>query len=256
MAVIENALVNARVMHVRLWPRRHQFIHSSQYLMISLQQITVLKNFRWLSYNRNNFFQLRDRDYGFETTETLNDWARRAARESGANFNVADIQLVSMPRTLGYGFNPVSFWLYFDNNQNLRAVMVEVNNTFHQRHAYWCMHPDQRAIMPGDIVTRQKHFHVSPFFDVEGEYQFRFNVQPKKIAITIDYWCGQQQMMTTSLTGTRAPLSDHGLWRGFWRTPWSTVKTILLIHGHALLLIAKRMRYRPPATLPEQNITS
>ena len=37
---------------------------------------------------------------------------------------------MTMPRMLGYVFNPVSFWFCRDRAGALRAVLCEVNNTF------------------------------------------------------------------------------------------------------------------------------
>jgi DUF1365 family protein len=223
--------------------------------MISLSDLPRLQDFKWFSYNKNNVFQLRDRDYGFEKTEALDAWARRAAAQQNVQFDIADIKLITMPRTFGYGFNPVTFWCYFDAQQQLRAVMAEVRNTFHQRHCYWCMHDDGRAILPTDSIMAQKLFHVSPFFDMAGTYHFQFSVAPERVAIVIDYWAGEQKRLSATLSGELTDLTDAALWRSFWRQPWATLKTILLIHGHAILLLCKGMRYRAPAPLPAQDIS-
>ena len=43
--------------------------------------------------------------------------------------------LHTYPRVLGYTFKPVSFW-YHRADGSLRAILVEVNNTFGERHCY------------------------------------------------------------------------------------------------------------------------
>ena len=50
---------------------------------------------------------------------------------------------MTMPRILGYAFNPVSFWFCFDAGKGLRAVLAEVNNTFGERHCYLCFRDDR-----------------------------------------------------------------------------------------------------------------
>jgi DUF1365 family protein len=219
-----------------------------------MDQLDQIQNFKSLSYNRPNIFQLRDRDYGFTKHQNLQDWARTALRKF-TDFVPARITLITMPRALGFGFNPVSFWCYFDDHNNLRAVMAEVNNTFSERHAYICMHPDGRAILPTDTLSTQKVFHVSPFFDVRGRYEFRFDVTDKKINIIIDYFDDSQKLLSTSVTGVRQELSDRMLWQAFFKNPIVSLKTLALIHVHAVILIWKSIRYRHPAPLPTEDIT-
>ena len=254
MAVIKNGLLTARVMHMRHAPREHKLVHDVFYLAMPVEQLTELKNFKSLSYNRLNFFQLRDRDYGFDKIQTLSEWPR-AALAQFTDFVPSEILLITMPRTFGFGFNPVSFWCYFDEAQNLRAVMAEVNNTFNQRHAYLCRHVDGVPITPGEWLTAEKVFHVSPFFDVLGRYTFRFDIRPDKIGIWIDYFDHDQKLLSTAVTGTRTDLTSSTLWQAFWKNPFVTLKTIGLIHVHALFLIVKSIRYRHPAPMPKENIT-
>ncbi len=88
------------------------------------------------------------------------------------------VLLVAQPRVLGFLFNPVSFWLIVDQTDDLRAVIAEVNNTYGQRHSYLCAHDDLRPIRFSDTLTTKKVFYVSPFQDVSGRYDFRFDYQP------------------------------------------------------------------------------
>ena len=44
--------------------------------------------------------------------------------------------LVTAPRFLGYAFNPVSFWYLYSEKMNLKAMILEVNNTFDERRLY------------------------------------------------------------------------------------------------------------------------
>ena len=53
----------------------------------------------------------------------------------------------------------------------LRAIVVEVNNTFGERHCYLLDRP-----VYGVELKATKAFHVSPFCRVSGDYRFRFFV--------------------------------------------------------------------------------
>ncbi len=52
--------------------------------------------------------------------------------------------LVTNLRILGYVFNPASFFLCRDERGTLRVVVVEVHNTFGERHLY-TLHPADAA---------------------------------------------------------------------------------------------------------------
>lgn len=80
--------------------------------------------------------------------------------------------LVTAPRVLGYNFNPVSFWYLYSSKRELEAMVLEVNNTFDERHMYLLVrtsHSDTR----GSLILKssfKKEFHVSPFNDRGGVY--------------------------------------------------------------------------------------
>jgi DUF1365 family protein len=45
--------------------------------------------------------------------------------------------LITAPKLLGYSFNPVSFWYLYSADRKLSAMILEVNNTFDERHIYF-----------------------------------------------------------------------------------------------------------------------
>lgn len=49
---------------------------------------------------------------------------------------LSHITLITTPRIFGYAFNPVSFYFCYDNANALRVVLLEVNNTFGEKHLY------------------------------------------------------------------------------------------------------------------------
>ncbi|KLU86473.1 hypothetical protein MAPG_05485 [Magnaporthiopsis poae ATCC 64411] len=84
--------------------------------------------------------------------------------------------LLTAAKFLGYHFNPVSFWYLYGPNNEMAAMILEVNNTFGERRMYFLLPtaPDP------DVVDRQpltrlrqkwpKDFHVSPFNSRKGSY--------------------------------------------------------------------------------------
>ena len=163
--------------------------------------------------------------------------------------------VITMPKILGYCFNPVSFWLCFDQENNLLSVLAEVNNTFGERHAYLCFNKNFNAIKPDDILTREKVFHVSPFCKIEGEYEFRFAINKKNININIDYYKDHKILITTLIKGINTPLTDKNLLKNFFIYSISVIKVIFLIHYHAFWLWIKKVSYIKKPSKPKVDIT-
>jgi DUF1365 family protein len=114
-------------------------------------------------------------------------------------YSIKEIVLVTHPRILGYSFNPVSFWLCFDEEKNLIAVLSEVSNTCGQKHNYLCFKNGLKPIESTDWIEAKKEFYVSPFMEIEGKYQFRFQIQENKMNLFINYLVGGKLKLSTSL---------------------------------------------------------
>jgi len=252
MALARSLLV-ADVSHSRSFPKKHSLHYKVYYLCFRLSQLQQLSS-KILSVERFNLFSFFEKDHGFAPMHAEN-WARSVLAQKGLTQADGDIVLLTLPRVMGYAFNPVSFWFCLDKEGQLRAVISEVNNTFGERHAYVCAHEDQRIIDKDDWLRTQKRFHVSPFLEVSGYYHFRFAYSEDKIGVWIDHYDNDKMILTTSVTGKRETLSDASLIRCFFRYPAITLKVIAMIHCQALRLVMKGIKYHNKPPKPLQDIT-
>jgi DUF1365 family protein len=244
------AILDASISHARHRPRANRFCYRAAYFAIPAGDLREGRHGRLFSIDRPNLFALRTSDYG---DGHLAPEAR--IRRILAEWNLPDadgeIVLLTLPRILGYVFNPVSFWFCFDANGRLRAVLADVCNTFGERHSYLCFHEDHRPIAPGDTLRTRKIFHVSPFIDVKGEYRFRFACSGDRIAVSIDLFDEAGLLLSTSIGGALRPLSDGALVRSLLGNPLLPLMVIGLIHWQALNLYLKRIgRFRKPLPPP------
>ena len=252
MARLGPALVLARVAHKRLLPRRNGFSYSAYYVAIPLESIEDGSLDAHLPLRRLALHSFYPEDHGYRDGSSLRQWAEDAVRPPVP----CDVTLVCMPRVLGYVFNPVSFWLWRDRQGELRAAVCEVNNTFGESHSYLCMHQDGRPIRPEDTLLADKLFHVSPFLDRGGSYQFKFNVSADRCHVQIDYLDeARQKALLTYMDGRLRELSARSLRAAFVRCPFLTVKVIAMIHYQALRLLLKGMRYRKKPEPLEPRLT-
>lgn len=235
-----------KVMHKRLFPKVNGFTYGIYYIAMPLSMINNMP----MKVERPGLLSFYRRDHGARDGSDLEAWIKSALKPYGISVN-GEIVLVTLPRVLGYVFNPVSFWLCFDLQQNLRAVVCEVNNTFGETHCYICAHHDQRPITGDDWLHGEKFFHVSPFLEREGRYRFRFALKDSMLGIWIDHYAADGRLqLLTALTGTLRPMTRKNLNHAFWRYPLVTLKAIGLIHWQAIKLLVKGMAYVPK---PVQN---
>lgn len=239
---IEPSIMFGRVMHKRLFPKVNAFNYGIYYLALPLSKY---KNSS-LPVNKRALLSFHDADHGARDGSDLESWVRNILEKAKIQEADGEIVLISMPRILGYVFNPVSFWLCHDKQGQVRAVLCEVNNTFGQTHTYLCAHPDHKPIKSDDILKGEKLFHVSPFLPREGHYEFRFDVTNTRCGLWINYHAANgQKQLVTALSGQMAAMNKNTLRKAFWTYPLVTVKAITLIHWQALKIILKGIKYIP-----------
>lgn len=232
--VISPQLYTAKVMHKRLFPKENAFTYGIYYLALPLPVTSMTAGLAGFDV----------RDVGNRDGSDPLPWVTGILAQYGLDKKAQNIVLVTMPRILGYVFNPVSFYLCFDGANALRAVLCEVHNTFGEQHSYLCANPDHAPIDAEQWLEAEKVFHVSPFLNRIGHYKFRFSIQADKLGIWINYYDqDQRKQLITSLIGTFSPLSPKTLRQAFWRHPLVAMKAIALIHWQALKLITKGVRY-------------
>ena len=238
--------------HARRGAISHGFRYHVDYVLIDPESDGPWP--RLFSRKGRNLAVLRDRDYGGVRGQGEGaTWARRKLVEAGAPAPHS-LRLLTQPRIFGSGFNPVNFWLSFDAQDHLRAVIAEVNNTFGDRHSYLCANANFDPITAQSKIESRKIFHVSPFQDIAGDYQFRFDITDTKIAIRIAHENGDEGVTATLIT-TRKPLRSRDLIVVALRRPLTPIRTIALIYWQALRLKLKGAAYRPHPAPPHKEIS-
>lgn len=245
-------LVAAQTVHARRGRIAHAFRYGVDYVLLDMEGTAGPALF---SRNRRNLISVHDGDHGGPHGHRRGaDWARGIFRARGLHPTPGDrLLLLTQPRFLGYGFNPVSFWMVL-RGADLIAVIAEVNNTFGDRHSYFCAEPGFAPIRPGKRIAAAKMFHVSPFQRVGGGYTFGFLITADRIAISIAFRDGEDGLHAT-LTGRRLPLTNVSILGAAIRRPAGALRTILLIHWQALRLAIKRAPFRPRPAPPAEDVS-
>lgn len=246
--------VAGRTFHGREGTVQNSFWYGVDYLLYEPEADTPLP---WpVARDRAGVMSLHRADHGGSRGAGRGTgWVREVlAAHDLARAGGGRILLMAQPRVLGHVFNPVSFWLCHDAQGTLRVVIVEVNNTFGDRHSYLCHHQDLRPITRGERLAARKVFHVSPFQAIDGGYVFRFDIRPDRVGIWIDYR-GSQGRLYATLTGRRRPATTAGLLGSMLRRPLGSRRVLGLIHWQALKLWWKGARFHSRPAPPAQEVS-
>ncbi|CAL8577600.1 hypothetical protein XPA_003424 [Xanthoria parietina] len=181
----------ARTTHSRFFPQKHSFSYSyllvgipvgwrgalRSYLTVDLPHdspasSTVFSR-SWFSVDADDYLERGSEGLGLQGK--LHSYLQSQG-EATDDYSYA--YLVTAPRFLGYSFNPVSFWYLYDGQKKLKAMILEVNNTFDERRLYFLKggHDDPKDEHAADISSSKfkdtwaKDFHVSPFNSRKGSY--------------------------------------------------------------------------------------
>ncbi len=233
-----------QVRHTRLRPVRNAFVYPTYFLMLPLRSMRQ-NGSGDLPRNRRAPLSFYDADHGDGRTDSL-AWLDELLHTEGITDATGETWLHCYPRVLGHTFKPVSFWYCHAADNSLRAVVVEVNNTFGQRHCYLL---DQPGF--GPEATAAKVFHVSPFCNIEGRYRFRFmfDAARTRTVARIDYDDDAGALLQTSVSGALEPATRASLRKALWKHPLMTLGVVARIHWQAARLFAKRVKFfkQPPA---------
>lgn len=248
MSVLEH--IRGETFHGRAGAIANRFRYGVDYMLLDAEaELQTPWPFR---RNRRGLMALMDADHGDGRGAA---WVRDVLEGyQMPSHLIGRILLMAQPRVLGHVFNPVSFWMIEDAEGALRAVVAEVNNTYGDRHSYFCAKPDFAPIGRQDRLKAQKVFHVSPFQDVAGTYTFRFDLNAESVGIWIDHR-RDGGGLTATLTGRRRPATSLGLLAAAIRRPFGSRRVLALIHWQALKLFLKGARFRTRPAPPAQEVS-
>jgi uncharacterized protein len=244
------AIIVGEVVHERFRPANHKFTYPLFCLRIPLGKLVDVA--QHIAVNRRGLVSFQERDHGVRDGSSTLAWVRKVLIDNDVATAAEDqieVDLHCFPRMLGYVFNPVSFWVcrrFTQASDEVCAVLVEVNNTFGQSHSYLLTPGNGRSIESGELLSAAKQLHVSPFNEVRGGYQFRFNFAADRWMARIDYYDGNDgegPLLHTHISGVAQPLTQANLRRAALHFPLQTLAVVARIHWHALRLFAKRVPF-------------
>jgi uncharacterized protein len=258
---MRSQIYECQVRHARFAPKAHAFAYRIFMFALDLDELeelhTKLPSF---SLNRRNLYSFHERDFlpigekkhGVSPDEPVPPAAKLTPSglkervvayldTHGIDLTGGRVLLVTLPRILGYLFNPVSFYFCYDRHGTPVAAIAEVTNTFREMKPFLIASSVTETGTTTFQARQPKHFYVSPYSDVDVAFDFKLRIPDQNLSVQIDDYTDGERTFTSSLTGpSRALTGGRLLWYGI-KYPLLTLQIIGLIHWHALLLWLKRI---------------
>lgn len=259
----QSALYVGEVVHQRSRTFDHRLRYRLWMVLADLDELGGLQShLRLLGRGRFGLISLRTSDHGDRSDRPLRTQVEDHLAEAGIDIEGGPIRLLTMPRILGYGFNPISVFFCHTPDGALAALLYEVTNTFHERHSYLVATPSPPRPKDGGGVrgapirqTVDKQLFVSPFMDRDLTYDFTVRPPGEAVSIVVAVRRGDTPILTASFAGQRRPLTDSQLLRAFVTHPLLTWKVTGGIHWEALKMMLKGARYRHRGAAPARLVT-
>ncbi len=243
---LASCLYRGRVGHRRYTPKHHEFGHDLFLVLLDLSELEHVFDGRLLwSVGRPNVAAFRREDQLGDASEPLDEHIRRLVAEETGTRPVGPIRLLTNLRYFGYCFNPVSFFFCYDAaGGRLETIVADVGNTpWNERHPYVLHAGLDTGSGDGHRYVFRKQFHVSPFQDMDTEYEWVFSDPGDALSVHMQCRRAGELFFDTSLRMERRPLNGGEMARVLARHPFMTGRVLFGIYAQAFLLWAKRLPF-------------
>jgi DUF1365 family protein len=254
---MHSALYTGRLSHRRHLPVIHAFAYPVTLAWLDLAELDTVFRGKWLwSTRRPALAWFRRRDYLGDPSVPLAEAVRERVRRDTGLRPDGPVRLLTQLRTLGFSFNPVSFYYCFDaDDRHVEAIVAEITNTpWKERHAY-VLRPPQAGSGPLPMRFRlSKAFHVSPFMPMDLDYAWSFSLPGETLAVHMRNSRAGRRLFDATLVLKRREISSASLAAALAREPLVVPAVLFRIHWQALRLWLKRVPFHahPSKPLPEK----
>ncbi len=218
------------IRHTRRTPFRRTFTHRSRTWLVDLDHLP----------DHGLLGRFEARDHLGDPDRTLKQNVENFLAVNGVETDGGRIVMAANARALGYCFNPISvFWCHRRSGE-LAGVVVEVHNTYGDRHAY-LVHPDEQG-----RARTEKQMYVSPFHGTDGFYELAVPRPGHQLHVTVTLHSDDGAVFSASLDGEQTNASPL-------RSAPAALRGALLIRAHGIWLWARRLGLRPRPDHPRQE---
>lgn len=223
------------IIHKRTRDTQNFFQYKAPYISINLNDSHSLPWF--ISFNKFNCLSIFYRQHGYrQKQKSLLQFATDLAKKYQIDFH--QVNLITIPSFFGYSFNPISFYLYLDNKNQLVSILYEVKNTFGDQVHYL-------SLKDFNQKRFKKNMYVSPFIQMDCTYKITVKIpDPQQFQCFINqYDKDENQIFYASIDLPLTKLTSIKGFLFFFGNIFGSLKAITLIHAQAIKLFLKKSHF-------------
>ncbi len=263
---MHSCIYEGQVSHRRFSPVDHGFQNRLFMAYLDLDELEDLTQEEGLISRRRFAAASFDEDaHLVESDEPLRTGVESLVLQRTGMQLTGPIRLLTQLRYFGYYFSPLNLYYCFDaDGDDLQAVVAEVGNTpWGEQHCYVLWEGNRVDWDAGLQFRHTKDFHVSPFMQMEVEYQWLLNTPGEELTVSIENLTREfevqgeddhgsptpsaDRFFTAAMTLKKRPLTKSSLGRMKIRYPVMTMQIMAAIYWQALKLWWKKCpSYRHP----------
>ncbi|MER2493511.1 DUF1365 domain-containing protein [Catenovulum sediminis] len=228
---MRSCIYRGQTFHSRLSPTQHKFTYPISMLAIDLDEVDLLTR-KLVGFSNAGFSwgRFKRKDYCAGQL-SLKYSVIDKAKQLGAKDKIDKVILLGQLRFLGLYFSPVNFYYLYSAGQ-LSSILAEVSNTpWNERAYYWV--PKQSHFQC------DKHFHVSPFNQIDSKYQWMFSDMDEELQLKIASYKQGRKFFEAGIQLVKEELNQKNYTRMLIRFPCMSVTMLTAIYWQALKLWLK-----------------
>lgn len=247
---------NGMIYHKRSGVKEHSFSNKMNAIFIELRNKNYKEKYKYptlFSINKFNLLAWYSSDHGEQLKnskdQNLYQFILNLIRKSNIKNrdidNIDNIKLLTFPKVLCWGFNPLSVYFCYDIKGSLLHSVFEVRNTFGDIHHYVLknIHKNNK------YQKTMKKLFVSPFYPQKGYYHLYADQLNDNIFTSVDYIMNEKKVFSASMNLKEIKFTNYNIIKSFLKLSLFPGKIWINIHLQAFFLWLKKHKlYKIPTS--------